>query len=259
MSPGFILPYSASSGCYWKKCSFCPENAEDNPYRPIPAERVRADLDGLLRKTRPVLMHLLDNAVSMDLMRSLCKDPPGVPWYGFARFTRHLADPDFCSDLRRSGCVMLKLGLESGDQDVLDRMHKGIDIETASAVLKTLKKAGIATYVYLLFGTPAEAPASAKKTLDFIASHRDEIGFLNLAIFNMPVCGPETSGLATGSFYEGDLSLYTDFAHPKGWDRRSVRQFIEDEFKKHRAIGPIVKRDPPIFTSNHAPFFVMEP
>jgi hypothetical protein len=26
-APGPILPYSASSGCYWGKCSFCPENA----------------------------------------------------------------------------------------------------------------------------------------------------------------------------------------------------------------------------------------
>ena len=51
---------------------------------------------------------------------------------------------------------MLKLGVESGDQAVLDRMQKGIDLQTASLALKTLKRAGIASYVYLLFGTPGE-------------------------------------------------------------------------------------------------------
>ena len=27
LAPGFILPYAASFGCYWNKCSFCPEKA----------------------------------------------------------------------------------------------------------------------------------------------------------------------------------------------------------------------------------------
>ena len=256
IAPGFILPYSASSGCYWKKCTFCPENAENNPYRAVPPDRVISDLDKLVGETRPVLLHLLDNAVSTSLMKSLQADPPGPPWYGFARINRDLTDIDFCISLRRSGCVMLKLGLESGDQDVLDRMHKGIDLETASSVLKTLKKAGIGTYVYLLFGTPSETAAGAGKTLDFVTRHGEEIGFLNLAIFNMPVSAAVYGNFDKSSFYDGDLSLYTDFTHPAGWDRRSVRKFIEEEFKRDRVVASILKKDPPVFTSNHAPFFL---
>ena len=64
---------------------------------------------------------------------------------------------------------MLKLGLESGDQDVLDALGKGIDLATAARALAALKQAGIGTYVYLLFGTPAEDRASALKTLAFVA------------------------------------------------------------------------------------------
>ncbi len=256
IAPGFILPYSASSGCYWKKCSFCPENAEDNLYRALPADTVISDLDKLVGETRPVLVHLLDNAVSTSLMESLREDPPGPPWYGFARINRHLTDIDFCMSLRRSGCVMLKLGLESGDQDVLDRMQKGIDLETASSALKTLKKAGIGTYVYLLFGTPAETAAQAGKTLDFVTRHGEEIGFLNLAIFNMPLSAAFSGDFNKSSFYDGDLSLYTDFLHPAGWDRRAVRKFLEEEFKRNKVVASILKKDPPFFTSNHAPFFL---
>ena len=40
---------------------------------------------------------------------------------------------------------MLKLGLESGDQGVLDQMEKGFDLGEASLSLKSLKRAGIAT------------------------------------------------------------------------------------------------------------------
>jgi radical SAM superfamily enzyme YgiQ (UPF0313 family) len=186
-----ILPYSSSSGCYWNRCSFCPERAEKNPYVAIPAEQVILDLHWLVHRHQPVLIHLLDNAIPPSLMEAISEHPPGAPWYGFARVTRHLTDPDFCLALKRSGCVMLKLGLESGDQAVLDDLQKGIHLEEASSALKNLKKAGIATYLYLLFGTPPEGQAEARRTREFVVKHHDEIGFLNLAIFNIPIYGPK--------------------------------------------------------------------
>ena len=111
---------------------------------------------------RPGLIHFLDNALSPKFLKSLIENPPGTPWYGFVRITEHLADMDFVRGLARSGCVMLKLGVESGDQRVLDALEKGMDLSTASKALHTLKAAGIAAYVYLLFGTPAEDIESAR-------------------------------------------------------------------------------------------------
>lgn len=257
LSPGFILPYSASSGCYWASCTFCPEKAEGNPYSAIPVRDVISDLKVLSEKTQPVLIHLLDNAVSPKLLEALARNSPGIPWYGFARVGTHLSDPDFCNALKAAGCVMLKLGIESGDQRVLDTLEKGISVETASSVLRNLKKAGIATYAYLIFGTPAETEASARKTLDFAVRHSASIDFLNLAIFNMPIFGKAFSGVQIKGFSEGDLSLYTGFSHPAGWDRKSVRLFLARDFKRHPAIARILRSDPPVFTSNHAPFFAM--
>ncbi len=255
LAPGFTLPYAASSGCYWNKCSFCPEKAEDNPYQTLPIKQVRQDITALVARHSPTLLHFLDNAVSPALMKSLIQYPLDIPWYGFARVYKDLLDLSFCENLRKSGCVMLKLGIESGDQGVLNAMDKGIDLPTVSQVLKNLHKAGIATYVYLLFGTPSEALPEAQRTMDFVVQHHEAISFLNLAIFNMPICSPEAPNLATKSFYEADLSLYTDFNHPLGWSRNKIRKFLTQEFKRHPAIRPIILRDPPIFTSNHAPFF----
>jgi hypothetical protein len=73
----------------------------------------------------------------------------------------------------------------------------------------------------------------------------------------MPIYGPEVQKIETKSFYEGDLSLYTSFDHPKGWNRQLIRQFLDKEFKRDPAIASILRKDPPVFTSNHAPFFVM--
>jgi hypothetical protein len=257
LAPGVVLPYSASSGCWWRRCSFCPEAAEGNPYRPIPPQRVATDLPDLTGQFHPALIHLLDNALSPAHLRALATAALGVPWYGFTRIMPQLMDPDFCERLKDSGCVMLKLGLESADPGVLAALNKGVDPALAAAVLKNLKEAGIATYVYLLFGTPAETPEAARRTLAFTADHAEEISFLNLAIFNLPASAAETETLDTGEFYDGDLSLYRRFAHPGGWDRGEVRWFLEKEFRKEPAIAAILRRDPPLFTSNHAPFLVM--
>ncbi len=58
-------------------------------------------------------------------------------------------------------------------------------------------------------GAPPETVTEARRTLDFVIAHQEEISFLNLAIFNMPVGKPEAGKYGTAPFYEGDLSLYT--------------------------------------------------
>ncbi len=255
LAPGLILPYAASSGCYWRKCSFCPETSEENPYCPLPPQTVRQDIVRLTASCRPRLLHILDNAISPAVLRALAEVPPGIPWYGFARIDDRLTDPGFCRQLRQAGCVMLKLGIESGSQRVLDGMNKGIDVDQVSKTLQALAGAGIATYVYLLFGTPEESIEAARETLAFTAGHHHCITFLNLAIFNLPVGSPEAAGLEITGRHTDDLSLYHDFRHPLGWNRREIRLFLDREFKRQPAIRKIIQRDPPFFTSNHAAFF----
>jgi len=255
LAPGFILPYSTGTGCYWGRCSFCPERAEGNRYTQIPPGTVISEINSIAADIKPALIHLVDNAVSPAVLKAITANPPGAPWYGFVRITEHLADHAFCAALKNSGCLMLKLGIESGDQGVLDAMQKGIGLSQILQALKALTKAGIATYVYLLFGTPYETERQARTTLNFVAEHSQYITFLNVAIFNLPLNSPDAQGLELKGFYEGDLSLYTDFIHPKGWSRRKVRSFLDKEFKKDPAIQQIIQRQPPFFTSNHAPFF----
>ncbi len=255
LSPDLILPYSTSSGCWWNRCSFCPEKAEGNRYLPLPVSEIARQLPLLVEKYRPKLLHLLDNAIPPSLLEWLIKNPPGVNWYGFIRFEKRLTDPVFCISLRRSGCVMLKIGIESGDQAVLNSLNKGINLDMAALILENLKKAGIAVYAYLLFGTPAEDPAAAGRTLEFVQRHHVAISFLNLAIFNMPVFGEDVEEHETELFYEGDLSLYTGFRHPSNWHRGKVRRFLRQQFSNSPEIGEILRRNPPQFSSNHAAFF----
>ena len=135
------------------------------------------------------------------------------------------------------------------------RLDKGIEVEKAGRILHNLKAAGIPTFVYVLFGTPPETDVEARETLDFVRHHGDAITCLNTALFLLPRNSPLTDDLETADFSEGDLSLYTAFTHPEGWDRRALRHFMDRIWKRDPAVASILRRTPRIFTSNHAPFF----
>lgn len=253
-SPGRILPYSTSNGCYWRRCTFCPETAECTTYESLPHDRIFDELEQQ-SQLRPSLIHFLDNALSPALLKKMALRRLPAPWYGYVRFTKELEELDFCMALKKSGCVLLQIGLESGDQHVLDQMHKGIELPRVSRILHNLKKAGIDTFIYLLFGTPYETITEARRTIKFTLDHADCIQYINAAIFNMPVHSAESGAFSTQQFYKGDLALYHNFDHPKGWQRGLVRQFLQNEFKSHAAIKRMLLANPPFFTSNHAPFF----
>lgn len=255
LAPGFILPFCAAGGCWWRKCTFCPEKAELNPYTPVHTDMAVQHLNTLTQTLNPAMVHIVDNSVGPAFLKKLCASGFNRPWYAFARVTPHLADPEFCKALKKSGCTMLKLGIESGDSKVLDQMNKGVGLDLVSKALHTLHGAGIGSYVYLLFGTPSETEAAARKTMDFTIQHHKMIGFLNLSVFNLPYFAPEAKTLETSDFYDGDLTLYSEFNHPLGWNRAQIRHFLEKEFKKHPDISPIVHGDPPVFNANHAGFF----
>ena len=256
LTPGKILPFTASLGCSWKRCTFCSELWEDNPYCEDPPEESLKQLRTLTERHAPRLIHLCDSEISRQFMQRILNHPPGAPWYGFSRFLPEMTGAAYCRKLAASGCVMLCLGLESGDQNVLDSLKKGIRTDQVRTILANLKEAGIGTYVYIMFGTPSENRDNAFRTRDYVLQNAANIDFLNVSIFNMPVGSEEAKELAITRFYEGDLSLYSEFSHPEGWNRRQVRDFLDREFRKIPELGTILKRTPPVFTANHAPFFL---
>lgn len=258
LSPQRVVPTFTSLGCYWGRCSFCPEADEGKSLRFVNPGAIRDRLGKTVRETGAEWVHITDNAIPPKSLASLAKsDVPGQ-WFGFARFEPVLCGRELARDLYRSGCRMLQLGLESGSTRILERLGKGIDLHTVSRVLANLHGAGIATYVYVLFGIPGETLEDAKKTLEFVADNEAFIDYLHCSILNLPRTARHVGDLELrelGSRKGQDLSLYTGFRTAQGMDRKTARQFLQREFIRAPRIAEILKRDPPVFTSAHAALF----
>lgn len=265
-SPRPVLPLGTSRGCYWQNCLFCPEAAA--PVHPFAAFDP-AQLAQLLRKLATTYgcstFQLTDNAIPVTSLKALAAAPDiltGLGWFGFVRFEAALEDADFVAKLARSGCSMLQLGLESGSQRVLDRLDKGITLARVSRVLANLAAAGIASFVYIMLGTPDETEADAELTRAFLQEHAAEIGFLNLAIMNLPRASglldqPQDYGIISSEPQGAHqpLGLYRTFRSASGWNRAAARRFLNQRILATAEIRQIVQRTPPLFTSNHAVFF----
>lgn len=254
-SPGLIVPYSSSEGCDWNRCTFCPEPAEGSKYSHQKKESLRKAIISIVEKWKPSVIHFTDNEMSPMLLKLLSQIKPDTTWYGFTRFYDILLDSDFCKLLAIAGCSMLKLGLESADDTVLNELNKGIKVQNVERILQNLSGAGIKTYVYIMFGTPSEKRESAEKTAKFISKNYQFIDYLNVSIFNLPLESKMAQTLECIPFYSGDLSLYSDFKHPEEWGRFEIRKWMNRSFKKDSNISKILNRVPPYFSSNHASLF----
>jgi radical SAM superfamily enzyme YgiQ (UPF0313 family) len=77
------------------------------------------------------------------------------------------ADEELFMMMKRAGCRELLVGFESGDQGMLDRMHKNATLEDARRFMKLAKKAGLVVHGCFVLGLPGETNETMEKTLKF--------------------------------------------------------------------------------------------
>lgn len=81
--------------------------------------------------------------------------------------------------LSESGCEQVSWGIESGDQNILDRMNKDVSVSDNYNVIKWAKKYGINTRAFFIIGFPGETKQSLEETKQFIIDADPDQIFIN--------------------------------------------------------------------------------
>jgi hypothetical protein len=89
-----------------------------------------------------------------------------IQWFGNAR-ADNLTDPAFVHRLKRAGCWMLALGIESESDEVRKDMVKRLEREKIQAAFRNMRDAGIRSFAFFIFGYPGETPATMEQTIDY--------------------------------------------------------------------------------------------
>jgi radical SAM superfamily enzyme YgiQ (UPF0313 family) len=182
---GVRLPQAqvwASRGCPFK-CIFCvwpatmtgndPDGAGQRTVRRYSPEWLEPFFRHILARYRYRSIYFDDDTFNLgtrhteaicDLMRRI-----GLPWAAMCR--ADTVRPETWEHMRRSGCYGVKLGIETGNQYVMDKIvNKSLDLGLVREVTARIKRLGMTVHGTFTIGLPGETPDQMRETLAFAHS-----------------------------------------------------------------------------------------
>jgi radical SAM superfamily enzyme YgiQ (UPF0313 family) len=73
----------------------------------------------------------------------------------------------FVHRLRKAGCWMLAMGIETESEDIRKDMVKKLERQKIQTALNNMRDAGIRSFAFFIFGYPGESPASIDQTIEY--------------------------------------------------------------------------------------------
>ncbi|MFA5797685.1 MAG: B12-binding domain-containing radical SAM protein [Candidatus Woesearchaeota archaeon] len=159
----------------------------------------------------------------------------------FAMF-RHspLMTPHSFELFRKAGLRLMTFGTESGSQEILNRMHKGIRVETIEKNFKDAYEAGLTNTTYLMAGFPGETEETFQKTIDLIIRNKKYIS----AVGHIAEVNIHEGSLIQEHLDQYDLNRESLFHAPDVWMtadgkntlewRRSLVEKMKQTMKQHQ-------------------------
>ena len=171
----------------------------------------------------------------MELCRLLTQSEMRIKWTCNSRVD--FVDEEMLSAMAQSGCWMISWGIESGNEEILKRVHKGTRPEQVRRALRWSKQAGIRNWGYFIIGLPGETEDSIQETI----AYAKELP-LDVALFHIAAPHPGTpfffEVVENGWFRPGtqweevDMDRSTVLDYPElsaqrleYWQRRAFREW----------------------------------
>jgi anaerobic magnesium-protoporphyrin IX monomethyl ester cyclase len=89
-----------------------------------------------------------------------------IQWFGNAR-ADNLTDPAFVHRLRKAGCWMLAMGIETESEEIRKDMVKKLERVKIQAALNNMRDAGIRSFAFFILGYPGETLATIDHTIEY--------------------------------------------------------------------------------------------
>jgi len=171
-----LFPFLTSitgRGCRYH-CTYCqiPQVMNGHRYRTRSVKHVVDEMEHDL-KLFPNLKEIMfeDDTLTMRIARDrlieLCEEiirrDLGLSWSANARVD--LNDVETLKLMKRSGCRMLCVGFEFGDQNVLNNVKKGTTVDQMYTFAENARKAKLRIHGCFMFGGPGETVETAQKTI----------------------------------------------------------------------------------------------
>jgi radical SAM superfamily enzyme YgiQ (UPF0313 family) len=158
-----------SRGCPYS-CDFCVAPIhQGHKFRERSAKALVDEIERSHREHGVEFFYLWGDTVTLNVksFTAFCDELIArqlpIQWFGNAR-ADNLTDPAFVHRLRRAGCWMLALGVESESDEVRKDMVKRLERQKIQAAFRNMRSAGIKSFAFFIFGYPGETIATMNQT-----------------------------------------------------------------------------------------------
>ena len=184
-TPAQLSMVMTSRGCPYD-CGFCASgNMWHRRVRFRSVENIMKEVYELKNKYLVKHIMFMDDAFTLDSERvkalclALIKSKIGISWSCLTR--ANMITDELIMLMRKSGCVKIDIGIESGNQRILDLISKGITLEQIREAVKILRKNRMYWSGFFMFGFPSETEREILDTLNFLKELRPD--WANMSIF----------------------------------------------------------------------------
>lgn len=169
-SDGAWIKAYMAHGCYWHKCAFCDVTLDYvKGYCPTDIHRLYESLLETARSKGVYGIHFVDEAMPPLALIAFAREniAHGCPlsFWGNIRFEK-VYTRDVADFLAYGGLVGVSGGLESASGEVLDEIHKGVDLPTIVGACCAFKEAGILVHAYMIYGYWQETPQNLINSME---------------------------------------------------------------------------------------------
>jgi len=160
----------ASRGCPFN-CAFCTSNIWGRKWRKRDPKKVIDEVEAVYAQFRRPGIKFGDFVFNVDRkwVEQICNEivSRGLDIKWSAKTSIHGVTPELLDLMNRSGCVLLKYGGESADQEILSLLNKKQTNDEVENAIKWTREADISPHLYFLVGVPQETEGSKKRTFEF--------------------------------------------------------------------------------------------
>ncbi len=222
----YVLPFTnekyliveTSRGCPFA-CDFCVASLNHGiKFREKRPETVVNEIEGLIKKFNVKNFNLFGDTVTLNkkfvekFCDELIKRNLNIRWLTNTRADT-IYDSELVKKMKKSGCWMLSIGIESYNEKTRNDMQKKLETGKITQAIRLLRETGIISFGFFIYGYPGETEKDMYETTKFALSLP-----LDYANFYPAVPYPGTA------FYAKSVS--NGYLHSDSWDKMEYSSYI---------------------------------
>lgn len=171
LSPNTVYAFLRTSKSCLFKCKFCDFPVIADTFKSKNIDVVLQEFENI-EKAGIKFVRFLDDTFNLpkkhfnEILNSLVNNDYGFEWISYIRC--QYLDDETVKLMKKSGCIGVFLGIESGNNEILKNMDKRSTVEEYFKGISLLQKHDIPTYGAFIVGFPGETDETVEDTIKFI-------------------------------------------------------------------------------------------